>query len=180
MTSATEGELVCPQCGHPNPPKADYCWECRYDFVHDERVKSRGPARSEPPRPRPIPPPYTNTVERPPEATGPQVSLLLYLIELVVSVVLVGGSWKLLTFVYPQMTVLPFALAWTAAVMLVWFSEGRLPPIERDLSKYWSLNPFNFQDDVNRRVLNWHITLFLPRIVLLTIRHSFTVFRSPS
>lgn len=177
MTSATEGELICPHCGHPNPAKADYCWECRYDFVHDERVTSKGAARQET-RPRPIPPPYSNTVSKPPEKPKMQVSLVLYLVELMISIVLVGGSWKLLSMAYPNMTLVPFVLGWTAALLLVWFSEGRLPEPETDLTKYWSLNPFNFQDDVNRRVLNWHITLFLPRIVFRTIRHSLTVFRT--
>lgn len=179
MTSATEGELICPQCGHANPAKADYCWECRYDFVHDDRVTSKGAARKEPAKPRPIPPPYSNTVSRPPaEQPRMQVSLVLYLVELVISIVLVGGSWKLLALAYPHMTLIPFALGWTAALLLVWFSEGRLPEIETDITKYWSLNPFEFQDDINRKVLDWHVTLFLPRIVFRTIRHSFTVFRT--
>jgi hypothetical protein len=177
LTSATEGELICPQCGHPNPAKADYCWECRYDFVHDARVKSKGAARTEPAKPRPIPPPYSNHVERKPETPRPQVSLPLYLIELVLSAILVGGSWKLLAWGNPNMTVVPFLLGWTAALLLVWFSEGRLPELETDVSKYWSLNPFEFRDDINRKVLDWHIMLFLPRIVFRTIRYSFTVFR---
>lgn len=180
MTTANEAELICPECGHSNPAKADYCWECRHDFIRDERVKEKVAARPAPP-PRPIPPPYSRPAQGDkPKPAAPAVSLVVYLFELVLSVVIVGGSWKLLALAYPTAALLliPFLLGWMAALGLVWFSEGRLPDVEMDFSRYWSLNPFEFQDDINRKVLDWHITLFLPRIVLRTIRHSFMVFRS--
>lgn len=179
MTSPNNAELICPQCGHPNPASADYCWECRHDFIRDERVKAKVASRPAPP-PKPIPPPYSRKPQGDaPAAAGPKVSLVMYLVELVLSAVIVGGSWKLLALAYPTTTlVVPFLLGWTAALLLVWFSEGRLPDVEMDVSRYWSLNPFEFQDDINRKVLDWHITLFLPRIVLRSIRHTFMLFRT--
>ena len=178
MTTPNDAELICPQCGHANPAKADYCWECRFDFIRDDRVKAKVAARPAPP-PKPIPPPYSRKPQEEAVAhAGPKVSLVVYLVELVLSVLIVGGSWKLLAMAVPTMTIVPFLLGWVAALGLVWFSEGRLPDVEMDFSKYWSLNPFNFQDDINRKVLDWHIMLFLPRIVLRTIRHSLMVFRA--
>ena len=180
MTTSNEAELVCPECGHPNPAKADYCWECRYDFIRDERVKAKVAARPAPP-PKPIPPPYSRTPQGDKaKPAAPQVSLVVYIVELLVSIGLLIGSWKLLAMADPEKAVVVFVLGWIAALGLVWFSEGRLPDVEMNLSSYWSLNPFEFRDDINRKVLDWHVTLFLPRIVLRTIRHSFMVFRGAS
>jgi ribosomal protein L40E len=179
MTTSNDAELVCPECGHPNPAKADYCWECRYDFIRDERVKAKVASRPAP-APKRIPPPYSREHQggKQEKTAAPAVSLVVYLVELILSVVIVGGSWKLLTLAYPTTALLiPFVLGWIGALGLVWFSEGRLPDVEMNLSSYWSLNPFEFQDDINRKVLDWHITLFLPRIVLRSIRHTFMLFR---
>lgn len=174
MTSPTGGDLVCPQCGHSNPPRSDYCWECRFDFVPDDRPL----AKAKPPiEPRPIAPRYGVTPPEP-KPVREKVSVFFILTELVVSTVIVGGSWLLLSFAYPTLNVLLFMVGWGAALGLVVASEGRLPEVETDVSKYWSLNPFNFEDDRNRRVLDWHIMLFLPRIVLRTLRHGFAMFSS--
>ena len=174
MTAPGAGDLVCPQCGHANPPKSDYCWECRYDFLPDDRPKAKQkPAIP----PKPIPPPYSQTPSGPKPAR-PNVSLPLLLIETAVSTVIVGGSWMLVSFAFPQVGLFPFVTAWAVALLIVWASEGRIPEIETDFTKYWSFNPFNFEDDRNWRVLNWHITLFLPRIVLRTVRHILAIFSS--
>jgi len=175
MTTPGAGELVCPQCGHSNPPRSDYCWECRFDFLPDDRPK----AKQKPPiAPKPIPPPFSQTPPAPKPAR-PSVSFPLLLIELAVSTVIVWGSWMVLSFAFPTMGLIPFAIGWAGALLVVVLSEGRIPEVEQDFSKYWSLNPFNFEDDRNWRVLNWHIMLFLPRIVLRTLRHGLGVFSSP-
>lgn len=170
MTSVPDGDLICPKCGHSSPPKSDYCWECRFDFVPDDRLKATR-------RPVPIPPPYSTS--RPDvQAAKPareRVSLTALLLELLVSTLIVGGSWFLFAAIFPSLDVIKFAAGWAAALVLVVVSEGHVPDVESDVSKYWSLNPFEFSDDRNRRVLNWHIAVFLPRIVLRTIQRTFAV-----
>lgn len=174
MTTANEGELLCPQCGHSNPAKADYCWECRHDFVHDERLKAAPRPAPPPPRPAKIPPPYSTPQ---PEVKKPRehVSLYAFAVELLVSTIIVGGSWALLRFALPDLSVLWFALGWAGALFLVMISEGVLPDPETDLTRYYSWNPFQYRDDMNRKVLATHLWLFLPRIVLRTIRRGFSV-----
>lgn len=177
MTTASGGELLCPQCGHPNPAKADYCWECRYDFVHDERLRNTPRAAPAPPPPPKIPPPYSTPQARPARSAKPRehVSLYAFSVELVVSAIIVGGSWALLAWAVPNMRVLWFAIGWAVALLLVMISEGVLPDPETDVSKYYSWNPFEYRDDMNRKVLSAHLWLFLPRIVLRTIRRGLSV-----
>lgn len=169
MTAPTNDTLTCPKCGHGNPAKADYCWECRYDFVHDERLKND---ILSPPR-APVPPPYS---VKPPKAQAPpppKVSVYAFMVELIVSTIIVGGSWWLLSAMVPDMPVLPFVAGWVIALGVVKLSEGRLADPETDVMEYWSLNPFEYKDNRNWHVLNWHITLFLPRVVLHTLRRGF-------
>lgn len=177
MTAPPNEELTCPQCGHRNPAKADYCWECRHDFVHDERLKNETLA---PPRPK-VPPPYS---VRPPEPVAakkqrPHVSPYAFFMELLVSTIIVGGSWLLLRAINPGQRVLTFVAGWIITLAVVKFSEGRLEDPETDVSEYFSLNPFEYRDNKNWHVLNWHITLFLPRVVLHTLRRGLSlVFRA--
>ena len=176
MTNASEGELQCPQCGHSNPAKADYCWECRYDFVHDERLKDRPrPPRVEP-APKPIPPPYTvNQPDPHARPKGERVTFTQFAFEALAASIIVGGSWALLSMVIPNMSVGYFALGWVGAMLMVILSEGVLPDPETDVSKYYALNPFEYRDDMNRKVLSAHISLFLPRVVLRAIRSGFSL-----
>ena len=171
MTAPPNDTLTCPKCGHGNPAKADYCWECRYDFVHDERLKND---ILSPPR-APVPPPYS--VKPPPtqQAAKPRerVSVYAFAVELIVSTIIVGGSWMLLAKVNPGQRVLPFVGGWLIALAVVKLSEGRLADPETDVREYWSLNPFEYKDNRNWHVLNWHLTLFLPRVVLHTLRRGF-------
>jgi ribosomal protein L40E len=164
MSTANEGELACPECGHANPAKADYCWECRYDFVHDERLKALPRPATPPRQPRKIPPPYST---RAPETAKKRQPVSLY--------AFVGGSWALLSLLYPEMHVGIFVAGWAIALTMVKISEGVLPDPETDVSKYYSWNPFQYRDDMNRQVLSAHISLFLPRIVLHTLRHGFAL-----
>ena len=168
-----EGELQCPQCGHSNPAKADYCWECRHDFVHNERLKAR-PAPPPPP-PRKIPPPYST--RQPDGSTRPRERITIYelAVEVLVSTLIVGGSWALLSVLYPDMKLGMFVGGWAIALVMVKISEGVLPDPETDHTKYYSWNPFEYKDDMNRKVLSAHISLFLPRIVLRTIRRGFSL-----
>lgn len=176
MTTANDGQLTCPQCGHVNPAKADYCWECRHDFVHDERLKAAPrPARAEP-RPKPIPPPYsTPQREAKPGKPRERITATEFVMELVVSSVIVGGSWLLLAWAIPDMSLLWFLLGWAAALLMVMLSEGVLPDPETDITQYYSWNPFQYKDDMNRKVLSAHLWLFLPRVVLRTIRRGFSI-----
>lgn len=171
-----DGELECPQCGHRNPAKADYCWECRFDFVHDDRLREakRTAPPPPPPRAKPVPPPYSVPQE---QAAKPRahVTLSQFLLELVAASIIVGGSWALLARAIPDMSALWFALGWAGALFLVMISEGVLPDPETDLTKYWSWNPFQYRDDMHRKVLGAHIWLFLPRIVLRAIRSGFSL-----
>jgi hypothetical protein len=175
MPSVSDGELECPQCGHRNPAKADYCWECRFNFVHDERLREVArTAPPPPPRAKPIPPPYSTPQA---EAAKPRAKVTIYqfLFELVIASIIVGGSWALLEWAIPDMSVLWFALGWAGALFLVMLSEGVLPDPETDVTKYFAFNPFQYRDDMNRKVLATHLWLFLPRVVLTTIRHGFSL-----
>ena len=176
MTNPNDVELECPKCGHRNPAKADYCWECRFDFIHDERLREAARTAPPPPPPRakPIPPPYS-TPQVQAKQPGSQVTLYQFLFELVISSIIVGGSWALLAWLIPDMSALWFALGWAGALFAVMLSEGVLPDPETDVTKYYAFNPFQYQDDMNRKVLSAHISLFLPRIVLTTIRHGFAL-----
>jgi ribosomal protein L40E len=171
--TTNDGDLDCPQCGHSNPPKADYCWECRYDFVHDERLKA-APRPAAPTSARKIPPPYSTP--RPQARSGEpreHISAFAFAMELMVSTVIVGGSWLLASAVWPDMHAGIFVAGWAIALTMVKISEGVLPDPETDLSEYYSWNPFQYRDDMNRKVLSAHISLFLPRVVLHTIRRGF-------
>lgn len=174
MPSVSDGELACPQCGHANPAKADYCWECRYDFVHDERLKAKPRAADPAPRAKPIPPPYSTPQA---ESARPRahVTFQQFFIELIASAIIIGGSWALLAVAIPDLSAVWFALGWAVAVFLVIISEGVLPDPETDVTRYFSFNPFQYRDDMNRKVLSAHIWLFLPRVVLRTIRSGFAL-----
>ena len=176
MSITNDGELQCPQCGHSNPAKADYCWECRYDFVHDERLKAAPRPEAAPPPRRKIPPPYS-TAQPAARAAKPRehVSMYAFAVEVLVSTIIVGGSWALFAWMIPDMSVAVFALGWAVALIAVKLSEGVLPDPETDITKYYSWNPFQYRDDMNRKVLSAHIWLFLPRVVLRTIRRGFSV-----
>ncbi len=153
---ANEGDLACPQCGHSNPPQSDYCWECRYDFVPDGRPK------------KPIPPPYSQSAPNAPaKRQGP--SIAMFALQLLASALIVGGSWALLSWMFPSMGVIIFAAGWGIALVAVLASEGNLPDMDPN-AKYYSWNPFDFEDDRNRRIRNAHQMLFLPRVVVKTIR----------
>jgi ribosomal protein L40E len=172
MTTPANDDLACPECGHLNPRKADNCWECRYDFVHDKRVVSKGAIP-----PKPVPPPYTvkAAVAEAPSQQPQQVSRYAFIVEFIVSTVIVGGSWVLFSWIYSGMKILPFVAGWVIALAFVKFSEGRLADPETDVREYFSLNPFEYKDNRNWHVLNWHVTLFLPRVVLHTVRRMFAV-----
>lgn len=176
MPELSGGELECPQCGHMNPAKADYCWECRFDFIHDDRLREAArTAPPPPPRARPIPPPYsTRPAAAKPGKPGEAGSAYTFLFELVVSTIIVGGTFALYIFAFRGAPVIYFVIGWIIALILVRVSEGVLPEPETDINQYWSMNPFQYKDDMNRKVLAAHIWLFLPRIVLHTIRRGFS------
>ena len=179
MTNPNDVELECPKCGHKNPAKADYCWECRFDFVHDERLREAARTAPPPPPPsaRPIPPPYSTRPPTPEQSKPPRehVSAYAFLIELIVSIVIVGGTFAIYSSLFRDAPVIYFVIAWVVALIVVRISEGVLPDPETDLGKYWSWNPFQYRDDMHRKVLAAHIWLFLPRIVLRTVRRGFSL-----
>lgn len=161
-----DGDLTCPQCGHSNPPNSGYCWECRFDLVPDAVPR------------RPIPPPYSSSVAEV-KAAGEHARGGMFVIGLLFSTLIVWGTWAFFSWLYPSIGIIAFALGWTAVLMLVGFTERLVPRVETDLNEYWSWNPFEFRDDRNRAVLNWHIMTFLPRIVLSTLRQGYTMVASP-
>lgn len=98
---------------------------------------------------------------------------------LVASTIIVGGSWAVYAWADPEASLFWFTAVWAFALLMVKLSEGILPEVESDITKYYSFNPFNFEDDRNRRVLHAHVALYLPRIVLGTIRQTVALFSAP-
>ena len=146
MTNPNDVELECPKCGHRNPAKADYCWECRFDFIHDERLREAARTAPPPPPPRakPIPPPYSTrpATAKTDESGAQSGSAYTFVFELVISLIIVGGTLALYLFAAPGAPLIYFVIGWIVALILVRVSEGVLPDPETDASQYWSMNPF--------------------------------------
>jgi hypothetical protein len=156
-------KLVCPKCQKTNDLHAEYCWACYFDFVPNEAVSLSAVTRGE----------AQVGVKKDSPITGFFANFIFFLVFAALSFGIVYGSWFLFRWLWPGKPIAIFIAGWVGLLLLTWFSEGQLPEIDTDWTEYWSFNPFNFRDDHNRFVLQWHLILAIPRIVLFTIRLPF-------
>lgn len=154
-----EGQLICPKCNSSNGLKAEYCWSCYFDFVPNSSPKPSLSAND-------------SSKKMSPTATIlTQMGFLLMMATF--SFLIIYGSWLLYKAIVPRSAKL-FVSGWVVLIWLTWLSERHLPEPESDINEYWSLNPFNYKDNYNWFILKWHIALFIPRIVWITIKLSYS------
>lgn len=156
---------LCPKCKTPNDTNAEYCWRCYFDFKPDP-IPRFARAADEPSRAR-----LNSDGE-----VKINIGWISIFFRILVSSGIVYASWRIVQWLgrdagwSPHLMLLYFWGGWIVILMLAYASEDELPPPETDWTEYFSFNPFNFDDDRNRFILSWHITLFLPKIVLRTLR----------
>ena len=153
-TVATVGQSPCPACAQPNPAAAEYCWACYFDLKPDA-VAAPAPGVEAPPMAEANP-------------AGPRHPGMPWLLVLtVLSSAIVYGSWLVLA--ETHVPIMAFAGGWVALLMLTSLVKLLLPAPSSNLRHYWSLNPFQYRDNMNRMSLSLHLWTFIPGIVLTTL-----------
>lgn len=158
-------KINCPKCKELNPFNSEYCWKCFYDFK---------------PEPQSMRQPKFNSLNQGSsgkidESKG---EMTAFLIMLIFSILIVGASWWVFNFFYRAPDSLKiFCIGWVVLLVVIKLSEGLLPNPDPNPENYFSMNPFEYRDDMNRRILTLHVFLFLPRVVLKTIILGLTLFK---